>query len=241
MKNLVSASSFSLIFSFLGLLLLQHGPAHAKYTMGGTMGLLNQARAQLDRGNCVRADRLLDQADVAIDQILRERTMKGCIDGSLDDLERLARFLSEQGRRLENPPCGMRRSYDNTLDKIRSWRGTRNCTDPHGTFQITGVVHPSEVTAGSGGEDLAVYWKGNPTLPVTMNYFRVGPCPSGYNCVNVSRAFNLRTNPFIFPRALWCDRIAALGTYYFDYAVQLVDGGGNNTQQEAASFNCINR
>lgn len=133
MKNPVSESRFSL-FAFLVLFLLLHGPAHA-YTPEEADGQLDSADSALrnptpwtplPRDNCVSAERSLDQADVTIDQILRDRTMRGCVARPLTDLEGFARRLSDLGRILQRE-CGMRRSYDNTLEKIRSWANTSPC------------------------------------------------------------------------------------------------------------------
>lgn len=125
MKNKVIASRFSFLFAFLILFLLQIGSAHA-YTPGDANRQLNNANRELIRGNCSDADRFLDQADVTIDQILRNRTMKGCRAGPLNDLEGLAIRLRGLGGILERQ-CRMRRSYDNTLVNVRSWLNTKLC------------------------------------------------------------------------------------------------------------------
>lgn len=127
MKNPVSASRFSL-FTFLVFFLLQHGSAHA-YTPARANDELNGAAAALANptpANCRTADRLLDQADVTIDQILRERSLRGCLTQSVNDLVGFARTLSNLGRVLQSE-CGLRRSYDNTLDKMRGWENTPLC------------------------------------------------------------------------------------------------------------------
>ncbi len=219
----------------------------AQYTIQQVIFDLNDANNAIVRfvntGNfseCTRADALMERADIAIDQILRERTKRGCVDGDLNNLEAQAARLAGLDMQLEGL-CRMRRTYENTLVNVRSWQDIRRCTDPQYPFRITGVVHASHVIAGGGRESLSVHWQGNPTFPVRMNYFNVGTCPPPYTCYNVGQTFNVRANPLIFNGALWCDRVAEPGSYFFNYAVQLVDANGNTTQQESASFNCINK
>ena len=217
----------------------------AQYTIQAVVFALNGAASAVllcpeTYSECIKTDNLLDKADVAIDQILRERTKRGCIDGSLANLEDQSIELANLSAQLEIA-SGMRRTYENTLVKVRSWQNTRNCTAPQDPFKITGVVHKSQVVAGAGGESLAVHWQGNPKFPVKMNYYNVGACPTYYNCVNPSKTFTNSANPLIFNGALFCQRVSQPGSYYFNYAVQLVDANGNKTQQESASFDCINQ
>lgn len=138
MNYIVTASRFLFVFAFLVLSLLQNIPAYA-YTIGEADGQLNRAARQLinpnrarplPRNRCTAADMLLDQADVSIDQILRNRTMKGCLTQPLNDLEGRALRLRNLGRILQRE-CGMRRSYGNTLTKVRSWQNTKQCGAPN--------------------------------------------------------------------------------------------------------------
>ena len=246
MKKSFIHNKFSRVLFFSFLFLLCSELSYAQYTMQAVIFFLNDAANAIGGcttatySECIKVDRLLEKADVAIDQILRERTKKGCVEGSLDNLEAQAARLARLDAQLETL-SGMRRTYENTLVNVRSWKGTRKCTDPQDPFRITGVVHASQVTAGGVKESLSVHWQGNPTLPIRMNYFNVGNCPAPYTCYNPSRTFNVRVNPLIFNGALWCDHVSQPGSYFFNYAVQLVDANGNTTQQESASFNCINK
>ncbi len=112
---------------------------------------------------------------------------------------------------------------------------------PVAPFRITDVLHPSVITMGGDKGDLAVHWSGNPVFPVTMTYFNKGLCPSPYNCVNPTKQFNVSTNPFYFPGALWCGDISKGGDYFFDYGVVLEDAAGNRTQEQPATFTCRGR
>lgn len=125
MNNLVSAGRYSILFAFFGFLLTQHGIVKA-YSPGEAGQQLGAAATQLALGNCKGADDLLDKADVSIDQVLRDRTMKGCLTQPLNDLRALSATLAALSRNLENI-CGMRRSYDNTLVKVDSWANTPLC------------------------------------------------------------------------------------------------------------------
>lgn len=129
MKNIVSTSRFSVLFSFIILFFLQHGSAHA-YTLGEADTQLNAATAELGAGNCASADRFLERADVTIDQILRNLTMRGCLAQPLNNLRARAGRLAGLSGRLQRE-CGMRRSYGNTLGKVRSWENTRPCGAPN--------------------------------------------------------------------------------------------------------------
>jgi len=75
---------------------------------------------------CREADKRLREADVAIVQILTECTTGNCLRGSLDALTDRAARLADLSRRLVMQ-SGMRRTYDNTLVTVNSWRGTRMC------------------------------------------------------------------------------------------------------------------
>jgi hypothetical protein len=105
-------------------------------------------------------------------------------------------------------------------------------------FRIAGVNHPSTVEMGGNKQDLSVTWSGNPSFPVKMIYFRKGPCPRPFNCVDVTRQFNVASNPLRFPGALWCTKIAEEGNYFFNYAVVLEDALGIRTQEVPAGFTC---
>ncbi len=246
MKIKKSCSNFVVLFFLPLLFFLATEISLAQYTIQAVVFALNDAASALllcspaTYSNCIDADRLLDRADVAIDQILRERTKRGCIDGSLANLENQSIRLANLDAQLE-AASGMRRTYENTLVKVRSWQNTRQCTAPQDPFRITGVVHKSQVVAGAGGDSLAVHWQGNPKFPVRMNYYNVGACPTYYSCTNPSKTFTYSANPLIFNGALWCTRVSQPGSYYFNYAVKLVDAAGNTTQQEKASFTCINQ
>jgi hypothetical protein len=131
MKRLVSIIR---LFAILFVIALPTDSVHA-YTIDDANGQLNRADfalfnairgAPLSQDNCVLADKFLDQADVTIDQILRARTMRNCLTDSLDDLVGLAQRLTNLNRVILRE-CGLRRSYGNTLDKIRDWENTSRC------------------------------------------------------------------------------------------------------------------
>lgn len=79
--------------------------------------------------NCVRADRALNRADVAIDQMLRHCTGVNCRRYRLDGLVRHARRLAGLSRALQRR-SGMRRTYENSYGKLLGWQRTRLCTGP---------------------------------------------------------------------------------------------------------------
>ncbi len=249
MKTNLINSKFAKVLLLSCLFLLYSELSFAQYTLQGVIFDLNKASTPLLTcakappaafALCRTADNFLNRADIAIDQILREKTIRGCVDGSLVNLERQAKRLRDLDTQLENR-SGMRRTYENTLVNVRSWMNTRKCTAPQSPFRITGVVHAAQVTAGAGGQSLAVHWQGNPKFPVRMNFYNVGACPTCYTCASPSTTFTYSANPFIFKGALFCGQVSQPGSYYFNYAVQLVDATGNKTQQESASFHCINR
>ncbi|MDD3846396.1 MAG: hypothetical protein PHC90_08545 [Syntrophorhabdaceae bacterium] len=75
---------------------------------------------------CRQADKRLQEADVAIIQILTECTMGNCLRGRLDDLTAVSQRLARLSGQLVSQ-SGMRRTYDNTLVTVNSWRSTRMC------------------------------------------------------------------------------------------------------------------
>lgn len=122
----------SLCLALLVSLLAPH-PSTQAYTTGEAWDWLGQAARALaspSPENCANADRFLYEADVHVDQVLRERTLnRNCTTQALDDLERLAQSLSVLNGTILNE-CGLRRSYDNTLGKIQGWMSVPVCGPP---------------------------------------------------------------------------------------------------------------
>ena len=73
-----------------------------------------------NRNECIRADRLIERADVAVIQLLTDCTRGNCLRGNLARLEEYAQSIARLSRRLN--AVGIRRSYANTLDTVRSWK-----------------------------------------------------------------------------------------------------------------------
>jgi hypothetical protein len=122
----------SLLTALLASLLAPHSPAQA-YSTGEAWDWLGQAGRALANpspNNCANADRFLFEADVHIDQVLRERTLnRNCTTQPLGDLNRLAMSLSTLNQTILTE-CGLRRNYDNTLGKIQSWMSAPVCGPP---------------------------------------------------------------------------------------------------------------
>ena len=78
---------------------------------------------------CRSADRNLDRADVAIDQMLRYCVGRNCRKYQLGGLLRHAGRLAGLSRTLQ-ARSGMRRTYENTLGKIAGWERTPFCSRP---------------------------------------------------------------------------------------------------------------
>ena len=78
-----------------------------------------------NRNECIRADRLIERADVAVIQLLTDCTRGNCLRGNLARLEEYAQSIARLSRRLN--AVGIRRSYANTLDTVRSWKNTKTC------------------------------------------------------------------------------------------------------------------
>lgn len=123
---------YSLILALLGALLAPHSSTQA-YSTEEARNWLGQAAGALaspSPENCANADRFLFEADVHVDQVLRERTLnRNCTTQALGDLNRLAVSLSQLNRTLLTR-CGLRRSYDNTLGKIQGWMSAPVCGPP---------------------------------------------------------------------------------------------------------------
>lgn len=93
--------------------------------LGEANGLLSGCSA--GNSNCREADKRLDEADVAIIQILTECTSTGnCLRGGIGTITNRAGRLADLSRRLVRQ-SGMRRTYDNTLVTVQSWENTRRC------------------------------------------------------------------------------------------------------------------
>jgi WSC domain len=77
--------------------------------------------------NCQRADRLLYDADVGIDQMLRACSPRSsCRNGNLAALCERAVRLSQVAHIFENN-SGQKRSYDDSVVKIQNWFNTPLC------------------------------------------------------------------------------------------------------------------
>lgn len=106
--------------------------ADSQYSCNTINSLLNDAAGALvecragNRNACIRADKSIDRADVAVIQLLTECTRGNCLRGSLNPLERFASIIADRSRDLQTF-SGMRRTYDNTLITVRSWQNTRPC------------------------------------------------------------------------------------------------------------------
>ena len=121
-----------------------------RYNMDNVNRWLTEANQFLGRcsgsnyNDCREADKRLGEADVAIIQILTECTRGNCLRGRLDILAAGAGRLAELSRRLVRQ-SGMRRTYDNTLVTVNSWRSTRMCpTDRCQQYARTAVSQNQE-------------------------------------------------------------------------------------------------
>ncbi len=140
--NMNAKRRFSLVFLLVAMsLIMAASPVFSqqctevpgtRYNMNNVNRWLAEANQFLGRcsgsnyNDCREADKRLGEADVAIVQILTECTRGNCLRGRLDTLAGAAGRLAELSRRLVRQ-SGMRRTYDNTLVTVNSWRSTRMC------------------------------------------------------------------------------------------------------------------
>ncbi len=112
---------------------------NTKYTTANINWLINDAnRAAIDCNRttgwaaCRRADRLMYDADVGIDQMLRHCTGTNCRKFGLRNLLSFAERLVRVSRTFEGN-SGLLRSYANSVEKIRGWERTPMCSAPQPT------------------------------------------------------------------------------------------------------------
>ncbi|HOW54066.1 MAG TPA: hypothetical protein PLR60_05355, partial [Syntrophorhabdaceae bacterium] len=111
--------------------------------LGEANGFLGGCSA--GNSNCREADKRLEEADVAIIQILTECTSTGnCLRGGINTISNRAGRLADLSRRLVRQ-SGMRRTYDTTLVTVNSWMNTRRCpVDRCRQYANTAVSHNQE-------------------------------------------------------------------------------------------------
>ena len=147
---------------------------NTQYTLERVNWLINDAAAAVqscNRGSgwteCENVDRLLYDADVAIDQMLRACTpQSSCRNGSLTALCTRTERLSRVARAFENN-AGARRSYDNSLAKIQSWFDTPLCSHLHPSPTPAPIPAPNPSPGGHYSNSGGFACFGSATYPVS--------------------------------------------------------------------------
>ncbi len=105
-------------------------------------------------------------------------------------------------------------------------------------FRIVHAEGPGTVISNqSPAADELLYWTGRPRFPVDAILYPAS-CPTGVNCITVTRRYTTSAQPFNMTGAIFCTGFPT-GHRSFDFRVKLRDASGRETASIDASFDCV--